>query len=344
MGRIRIPPFPGLLGMIALTALTLGACTDSPELSDEPEVPDIVVRARIDSLRTLWSELRPSYDGSPYALLPFWEGAPYEAGELAPEFVDDGLNTLLFLRYVAGLRAPVQVGDYREDTQHGAVLLAHGGELLRAPDQPADMEDIFYASALNGLAGSNLAAGSALARLPDAIAVWLDESAPTGRLTNRRWLLNPRMARTGFGYVEGFALLYVVDTGRTPTAKEAVVAWPAPVATPVEFFSAESYWSVALHPDVYLAPSAAEVTVTVTRRSDGRSWVLDASTGESEADGSWFVVDGAAAPDPAIIFRPGSDAVPVPGATFDVEIAGLRYTGGGAADVAYEVTFFSLTR
>ena len=340
MGRI---PISLIRGFMCTLALTLGACTASPELSDDSEVPDITVRARIDSLRSLWTELRPAYEGEPYTAVPVWEQAPYAPGELAPGFVADGMNTLLFLRYVTGLRSTVQVGDYREDTQHGAVLMAHVGALLRTPAQPADMDDVFYASALNGIAGSNLAAGSALTTLEDAIELWMDKRSPTERLLDRRWLLSPRMARTGFGYVDGFVLLYVLDSSHTPTSRDGVVAWPAPRATPVEFFSANSYWSVSLDPDVYLAPSAAEVTVTVTRRSDGTSWVLDASTGESAPDGSWFDVDGSTAPDPAIIFRPGSDAVPAPGATFDVEIEGLRTTGGAPAPLAYEVTFFSLT-
>ncbi len=338
MGRTRIPPFPGLLGVLALT---LGACTDSPEVDDELYLLDGAIVARMDSLRSLWAGLRPSWDGSPYAVAPVWEEGPYVAGELDPAFVADGLNTLFFLRFVAGLESPLEVGDYREDTQHGAVLLAHLGVLLRSPDQPADMDDLFYASALNGIAGSNLAAG-ALAGLPDAIELWLDEPSPTEDLVNRRWLLNPRMARTGFGYVDGVALMYAMDAGRAPTVAETVVAWPAPLATPLDFFSAGSYWSVSLDPDVYQAPLAEQVSVTVPWRSDGRSWVLDTSTGESEADGSWFAVDGGAAQDPAIIFRPGSDAVPAPSVTFDVEIEGLLYTGGAPAPVAYEVTFFSL--
>ena len=342
MGQTRIPPFPGLLVVMALTALTLGACTDSPELGELPDVPDDSVGIRIQALRSIWTGLRPSYEGSPYTVPPTWEAGPYVAGELDSAFVADGLNTLFFLRYVAGIESSVEVGDYRDDTQHGAVLLAHVGALLRSPGQPADMDDVFYASALNGLAGSNLAAGSALAQLEDAIALWMNKQSSSGRLLDRRWLLNPRIARTGFGYAEGFVLLYVLDASRTPSAAEAVVAWPAPLATPVEFFSASSYWSVSLDPDVYQVPSAAEVTVTVTRRSDGRFWVLDASTGESAPDGSWFSVDGSAAPDPAIIFRPGSDAVPAPGVTFDVEIEGLRYGGGTPAPLNYEVTFFSL--
>ena len=339
MRRTRTLSFPCLLGALALI---LGACTETPELNDIPDVLDGPVGERIDSLRKLWSALRPAYAGTPYTTPPVWEAGPYLAGELAPEFVEDGLNTLLFLRHVAGLESGVQVGDYREDTQHGAVLLAHVGAVLRTPDQPADMDDVFYASALNGIAGSNLAAGSALAQLEDAIALWMDKRSSTDRLLDRRWLLSPYMARTGFGYADGFVLLYVLDRGRSPRSPEAVVAWPAPLATPVEFFSASSYWSVSLDPDVYAVPSADEVTVTVTRRSDGRSWVLDATTGESAPDGSWFSVDGSAAPDPAVLFRPGSGAVPGPGSTFDVEIDGLRYTGGAPAPLDYEVTFFSL--
>ena len=335
MDRTRTVSFPALL---AVLALSLAACEDSLELS---ELPAGVIEMRIDSLRTLWTDLRPSYVGAPYTVLPIWEAAPYAPGELDPGFVADGMNTLYFLRYVVGLEALLQVGDYREDTQHGAALLAHWDELDPSPEKPADMDDFFYSSALNGLAGSNMA-GAELAGLGDAVERWLDAASPTDHLRDRRWLLSPRMARTAFGFVEGFALLYVQDESGTPTEANEVVAWPAQPATPLDFFDASSYWTVSLDRDVYQVPSAAGVTVTVTRRSDERSWVLDASTGGSAADGSWFAVDDGAPLDPAIIFRPGSDAVPTNGSTFDIEIEGLRYTGGTPAPLAYEVTFFSL--
>ena len=55
------------------------------------------------------------------------------------------------------------------------------------------------------------------------------------------------------------------------------VAWPAAGNFPNDLFVGSDPWSVSLNTKYYMKPDIDEVSVTITRQSDGKSWRIAAS-------------------------------------------------------------------
>ncbi|MBN2847125.1 MAG: hypothetical protein JXP72_01605, partial [Coriobacteriia bacterium] len=109
-------------------------------------------------IRAQWEALRPIYDGTPYAVTPSVV-APYVAGVAATAFVNDGLRTLNFARYLAGLPADVPTNSpLPNQAQPGAGLLA-ASPLGHEREKPADMDQAFYDLAVSSTRSSNIGSG-----------------------------------------------------------------------------------------------------------------------------------------------------------------------------------------
>ncbi len=181
---------------------------------------------------------------------------------------------------------------------------------------------------------------------------------------HRRWILNPRFDRTGFGYADGvhYADQRVignstmqVHNAEGPDIEYDYIAWPAPGYFPREFFDSDDPWSVTLNPGRYLEPEFGSVSVRLSRLHDRRSWTLDARDAEVSLDREFFTVNLERYGVPnAIIFRPAPGEIGVrdrvnlmgdleiePG-TYRVEISGLKRRNGAQETIKYEVTFFDL--
>ena len=63
----------------------------------------------------------------------------------------------------------------------------------------------------------------------------------------RRWMLNPKLGKVGFGAVSDpkgtYSSIYVLDAGNSE-ASETGVVWPAQ-NMPVEYFNADFAWSIS---------------------------------------------------------------------------------------------------
>ena len=98
------------------------------------------------------------------------------------------------------------------------------------------------------------------------------------------------------------------------------------------------------HLDVYKrqVPRQSDLTVTLTRESDGRPWTFRGSGYTAASSGAYFHVDtGNYGISNCIIFRP--DGIGAYEGTYTVEIDGLRTRSGAAVqDFAYQVAFFDL--
>lgn len=273
--------------------------------------------------------------------------APYRTGEVRPEVLDAAAARLSALRRLAGLPAVTADPALNEQAQYGAVILGKLGNLNHFPDKPADMDNNFYQTAYAATSSSNLNGGRGLLETPDGFM--LDSDAKNITLVgHRRWQLNPQLGKVGFGYVDNgggyqrFTVEKVFDRSGNTTDYD-YVAWPASGNFPsnLNFFRNTTAWSVSLNPSRYRQPSASSVSVTLTRESDGKTWSFSGQNHYQPSDSErYFHIDTEYyGINNCIIFRP--DGIDQYEGIYTVRIQGLQDSGGRAADLTYQVDFFS---
>lgn len=273
--------------------------------------------------------------------------APYQTGKVSQEALQAATDRLNLLRRLAGLPEVALDQALSENAQYGAVLMAGLDTLNHSPAQPSDMDAGFYQQAYEAASTSNLSAGRNLLSVCDGL---MNDSAANNVDTvgHRRWQLNPTLGKVGFGYAENPQSIYrtfiaqkVFDTSGSGCDYD-FIGWPAsgyfPGDTPS--FDGDSIWSITLNPERYQTPGRSDVTVTVTRQSDGKTWTLDDSEHYTPASsGRYFNVNlepyGVAN---CIIFRP--EGVETYDGVYQVTIDGLRDKSGAPVDFTYEVDFF----
>lgn len=268
--------------------------------------------------------------------------APYAAGKVNENALQLAVNRLNALREIAGLPAVALDSDLSENAQYGAVLLTTG--FSHYPAQPADMDDSFYEQARKATSSSNIAAGMTLISSVDG---FMDDSDAGNipMLGHRRWQLNPTMGKVGFGYA-------VVSSGyRMYTAEKVFdrsgagcdydfIGWPASGNFPNDLFGKNIAWSVTLNPEKYSAPVQSDITVTLTRKSDGTTWEFSGSDYAASNSGAYFGVDkNSYGVSNCIIFRP--DGISSYDGVYTVAISGLKDRSGNAVDFSYQVDFFN---
>ena len=271
--------------------------------------------------------------------------APYSAGKVKTSALQAAADRLSALRQIAGLPAVQLDLTLSEQAQYGAVIIAAQGALSHNPSKPADMDSGFYQKAYDATSSSNLYAGMTLTTAVDG---FMDDSDASNidRLGHRRWQLNPGLGKIGFGYAESdtryrtYVAEKVFDRSGTCSDYE-FVAWPASGNFPnsLRGFEENTAWSVSLNPGRYSTPRQGDLTVTLTRESDGRTWTFRGSGYTASGSGSYFHVDtGNYGVANCIIFRP--DGVERYEGVYTVEIDGLKSARGTPVDFAYQVDFF----
>ncbi len=281
--------------------------------------------------------------------------APYATGKLNDGFLESGETYLNYIRYLAGL-PEIELTDEKNDAaQHGAVLLAANDELTHYPDQPADMSDEFYKAGAAATQSSNISyrrGGDPLDALQSAVEGQMADSSGTSNmqtLGHRRWLLNPTLKNVGFGCADAVSGAVYIDVSVFDRSGSDVdydfVAWPASGYMPVQEFDTNTPWSITVNPDRYQMPERGNLTITVTRTSDGASDTLDSATDQEPTETNAYLrvnTDGYGVRN-AIIFRPdtsvfGSDTA----GEYVVSVTGLYDTAGNAASLNYRVIFFDI--
>ena len=277
--------------------------------------------------------------------------APYDQGLVSSEALDAALDRFNALRWLAGLPGVKLDEDLNRRAQYGAALLAATGKLTHHPDKPADMDEVFYQSGHNATSSSNIYQGTG-ATLPQAVEAFFDDSDAGNlpSLGHRRWMLNPSMSKTGLGFspssftygslTYNFATLWAFDR-EGPGVSYDFIGWPASGNFPSTLFHKNQAWSVTLDPERYAPPVLADLTVTVVRESDGKTWTLSGAQSYSPADqGAYLGVDltnyGVAN---AIIFRPDLGGEGYRG-VYTVTIQGVKTLQGLDVPFSYQVDFF----
>jgi len=253
--------------------------------------------------------------------------APYSLGRLNTKTLQSALNTLNQIRYIAGLSSDVVLNDdYVKQAQGASVVNSVNNELSHNPEKPAGISDEVYRIGAEGASHSNIAMGY---NNIDASLVYGymedGDSSNIDRLGHRRWLLNPSMKATGFGYYNDYTAVYAHDNsfGYSP---EYGVIWPAQ-NMPTEYFNEDFPWSISMG---YIVSDSVEVELT--RLTDNKTWKFS----KSSSDGYFNVDNGGYGKQGCIIFRPDGIQRYAAGEKFRVNITGL------SAPLSYEVSFFDL--
>lgn len=264
---------------------------------------------------------------------------PYKAGHLSDESLENALNLLNFIRYVAGVPANVELSeDYTEKVQAGALLNRVNGKLDHNPVKPDGFPKELYDTGKEGCAQGNIAAGYGnIAK--SLLNGWMydGDAANIDRMGHRRWVLNPAMTQTGFGAVDSYSAMYAFD--RKGSGITDYVAWPAQ-NMPIELMNGSGTpWTLSLGSD-YEKASFKDVTVTLRDVTNKKSWTFSGSN----ANGAFKVnIEYYGMPN-CIIFRPNNISYNKD-SRFQVTVSGIKRKDGEEvkdATISYNVDFFSL--
>ncbi|MDE7252032.1 MAG: Ig-like domain-containing protein [Acetatifactor sp.] len=288
-----------------------------------------------------------------YAIQPNTK-SPYLAGRLSDESLQNSLDVLNFIRYVAGIPCNVTLDESNiELAQTGALVNCVNDELTHYPTQPKGFPDDLYKLGYEGCSSSNLAMGYQ-SIVSSTTGGWLYDSDPENLakgLGHRAWMLNSQMQTTGFGHVGRYSALYVSDAanlydGKGRTTISDFVTWPAQ-NTPIELMGkGDKYgsayddygWTVSLGTD-YANVNPSDVTVTLKDTGTGRTWTFsqELSKYDVSPECEYFHALGR-----YIVFRPKcGDIVYDNGSRFEVTISGLKDRFGEEKTLSYTVNFFA---
>lgn len=294
-----------------------------------------------------------TYD-SAYKTVPN-AAAPYAPGALTDQYLQSGLAHLNYIRYAAGLPAATLEPEWNELSQYGATLLASIDVLTHYPSKPADMSQDFYDKGRETTESSNISYRWGYGDqnfIISSLEGCMSDNSNSNRsaLGHRRWLLNPlEDMQVGFGQAESeggsvYVVTKVLESGsygKLPTVDYEYVAWPASGNFPSELITKQDPWSVTLNPSLYKRPSASQVSVTITRESDGKTWNFSSGS----ADGFFTVNTQNYGVNNCIIFQPDQDSWDdeLYDGTYHVTVSGLTKIDGSAATLSYDVDFFDVS-
>lgn len=307
-----------------------------------------------EEMTSLWiKQYRTLHAGSPYVIEPKLS-APQVLGKLDEVYLDDALRTTNFVRLLTGLPANVRLVDsLNSKAQHGAILLAMYGNLSHYPTRPIDLDEEFYNIGYKSTSTSNIAAGFATIETSIRKGYMEDgDLSNLDRVGHRRWVLDPYLQTTGFGFAENvktsygrFMSMQVINRdSKTSVIDYDYVAYPSAGNFPLEYFGENYPWSISLNPQKYQKPLLNDVSIKLTRASDSKVWYLDKSDNTLRNNTEYFNVDhGGYGGSSSIIFRAPIKEI-LSGDQFTAEIDGLKNIHGEEVSVSYSVNFFNMMK
>lgn len=283
--------------------------------------------------------------------------APYSLGEVSLQHRQKAVESVNLMRMIAGLPDVYLYNGYSELAQYGAVVLAANDTLTHTPSQPAGMSDDFYENGYYATSHSNIAYGwmsNGYYDMPMFTLGYMDDSGSNNVATvgHRRWILNPTMKYTGFGFAingrgAAYSAMYAFDQNGT-TPDYDFISWPASGNFPTELASTKMPWHVTLNPNKFdvskMSTDSIRITITAP---NGTTQVISAADTAGDVYlqyQPYYTVNkqgyGVAN---AIIFRPGTQTLGVGSLSgvYSVTISGLYEKDGTPASVSYNVDFFS---
>ncbi len=263
----------------------------------QAEYPRRRAAVEADLRRIAPAFLTPPEFVEPPSLVP-----PHRAGRLAPESLGEAVAILNGYRSLAGIADTVVLDRELTDLcQHGAVMIAGLGWLGHRPPKPADMAQGFYDRAFKATSSGNLAATGTMLQNSLFFYIYDSDAANEQKVGHRRWCLNPRMGRTGFGAVGQYSVMYAHDLSARP-APWSTVTWPPAGWFATQLMPPSLAWMAQLNANHFRPPDRAKVQV--------RAWRLDRAFA-AQAEIPCTILDcdaGIGSPGPTVVFRPQVDA------------------------------------
>ena len=267
---------------------------------------------------------------------------PYSPAKLSQFSANSAIAMVNQMRFIAGLDANVVFDWDKEDVVSSTALInGLNGKLSHYPNRPAVLSsseyDSLYSLGYEGASSSNLCGGSDGYGATTFSVVSYVSDTGLAEVGHRLWVLSPVMGKTAFGSCPGYpdwlwnnSAMYAFDDSATTTIN--TMAWPAR-EMPVQYFKPHDHWSFSWV-NLQSQPTRAELTISLTRLSDNRTWFFS----ESASDGDYTVSSGYGNYACTVSFLPdGLDAISA-GDVFDVKITDT------ASDqtISYSVRFFNL--
>ncbi|RHO49495.1 CAP domain-containing protein [Clostridium sp. AM09-51] len=332
MKCVRLMKYIGATTLVLLAATAIAQPTDvSAYELDYPTQEEI---------RQKYSEMEFSVLKNVEYTKDYSTKKPYDMGDISLDDRIQALNSVNFCRYLAGLPADVTLNDfYNETTQAASLVNASNDVLTHYPSQPSEMSDELYKLGSNGAKSSNIASGfsNITSSVIDGYVADTDASN-IDRVGHRRWVLNPAMKQTGFGFVKNYTAMYSFDRTRSERFTGDYVTWP-PKNMPNEIYTQSSYgyaFSVSLNSS-YEYPSLENITVDLSSKLLNKSWHLDKTSTDMKTNYLTVNNDGYGM-NRCIIFNVGQFPE---NDTVSVNINGLK-KDGISTSISYDVNFFDL--
>jgi uncharacterized protein YkwD len=299
----------------------------------EPMIVSLSTAIRSPATRTI-EEIVKQFLDFPYDLtsadtFSFEPGftLPLSAGAVSNASLQNGLNSVNFVRFAAGLSPVTLNAELTNLAQHGSTLLAYIGEgLTHYPQQPGGVSNDFFNLAYRGAAESNLSAGrSSLAT--SVINGWMNSS--TG---HRFWVLHPPLREIGLGIAHNpssvfryYSAMHVLDNafGAQPFD---YVAWPAEVM-PHHLYLQNRTFSITLFG--YDSINANTLSINITSQKLEGTWSIE----RQQITTLPYSNHNAALFNTPVIF----DADDV----LTITVSGIS-KGGAATSITYKTEFFRM--
>lgn len=261
--------------------------------------------------------------------------APYDPGQLSDETLNSSLRLVNNIRYIAGLSDNLTLDEqYTKEAQAAALVCSVNGYISHTPPKPSDMSEELYQLGYKGASSSNLGRGHSgiYSSILDGYMEDSD-SSNINQIGHRRWILYPGLMKTGFGCVNNTYSMSVTSGSIYRDYSNINVAWPAQ-ETPLNYFTYFSAWSLSTGNN----ENISDITVTLTRIRDNKSWNFSGSDGETDS-GYFNVSNNYYGSSGCIIFRPSDINYNFykDDDRFHVEI-----TGTSKGTIAYDVHFFEV--
>ena len=274
---------------------------------------------------------------------PYSTSYPGTPGKVSDDTLEEGLNSINFCRYLAGLPYDVELDDsYNSAAQHASLIIYMNNSLSHHPSKPANMGSDVYSIAYKASGESNIGKGY-LDIQATVVQGYMYDTDPTNlsALGHRRWILNPDMQKTGLGMVYDSTAMYVRDKSREEKFTGDYISWP-PANMPYELIdtSESGYaYSVTLGSS-YDQPDRNKVKVTLTSKKLGKTFTFDKNSGKNVNNpvGYFNVNTENMGIHNCIIFNPG--ALPE-NDVVEVKITGI-YKKGIETPITYKVNYFNM--
>ena len=204
-----------------------------PGTCEAVPIDDITMRTSAE-VCARWQTDYPERAGVQWQTLPPDTCTP---GELDPAFQLDAVRRVTLYRWLAGLPGVTTEADYAVETQACATALsANGGSVTNTIDESFEC---YSADAADGALRSSVYLG---AQSPaQAVDIFVEDD-DVAELGNRRWILNPEMGATAFGYRGGYTCMFAIDSNGA--GRPQYIAYPNGV-TPLTALRGRWMWASA---------------------------------------------------------------------------------------------------